>query len=59
MIITLMVFVAIFSLGVSAYFNSKELSLAERRCHEIGGSPKIESSFMNLSYSFSCETGNN
>ncbi|WP_067729829.1 hypothetical protein [Oceanobacillus damuensis] len=47
-----------FLISTQSYFNNKEISLASDRCYEIGGMPKVESDFLNLNYSFSCQENN-
>lgn len=44
-----------FLVSAKSYFNNKEISLANDRCYEIGGMPKVESDFLTLNYSFSCQ----
>lgn len=48
-------FVVVFLIGMQSYFHNKEIRFASERCHEVGGTPAIESDFLALSYSFSCE----
>lgn len=45
----------VFLVGVSVYFNTKEINNASERCYEIGGMPTVETSFLTINYSFSCE----
>jgi len=45
---------ALFLTGAQSYFNHKEINYASEKCYEVGGSPVVETSFLALSYSFSC-----
>lgn len=47
-----------FLVSTKSYFNNKEIGLANDKCYEIGGMPKVESDFLTLNYSFSCEENN-
>ncbi|WP_216827512.1 hypothetical protein [Alkalihalobacterium elongatum] len=51
----LSVVVIVFLIGSQSYFHTKEISQLTTRCLEIDGGATIETSFLNLSYSFSCE----
>lgn len=54
--ISVLSFVAVaFLISTQSYFNNKEISLASERCYDIGGMPKLESDFLHLNYSFSCQ----
>ncbi|CEG25616.1 hypothetical protein [Bacillus sp. B-jedd] len=45
----------LFLTGSQSYFHYKEINFATDKCYEVGGSPVVETSFLALSYSFSCE----
>lgn len=55
---TLSFLTVVFLIGTQSYFNNKEINFASDRCYEIGGTPKVESEFLALDYSFSCQTYN-
>lgn len=45
-----------FLIGTKSYFNSKEIKLAGESCLENEGIVVVEKTFLNLDYSFSCES---
>ena len=49
------VLLSLFMVGTQAYFNSKEIRFASEGCLEQGGTIIVETTFMNLDYSFTCE----
>ena len=53
---TLIFVMTVFLVMTQSYFNSKEISLANNGCLEAGGMPELQSSFLDLSYSFSCQS---
>ncbi|REB07357.1 hypothetical protein DVB69_11020 [Sporosarcina sp. BI001-red] len=55
---TLIFVMTVFLISTQSYFNNKEIGLANDGCPEIGGIPDLQSSFLNLTYSFSCDTSN-
>ncbi|WP_342513776.1 hypothetical protein MKY34_03015 [Sporosarcina sp. FSL K6-1522] len=44
-----------FLVGAQSYFNNKEIGFASTECLEQGGSITVETSFLALEYSFSCD----
>lgn len=52
---TLSFLTIVFLIGIQSYFNKKEINLASDKCYGVGGMPKIESEFLALDYSFSCQ----
>ncbi|RHW41532.1 hypothetical protein D1B31_07360 [Neobacillus notoginsengisoli] len=54
-LIAVAAFVIVFLTGSQSYFNYKEINFATDKCLEIGGSPVVQSSFLALNFSFSCE----
>ena len=48
--------VIVFLIGTQSYFNSKEVRLASEICLENEGAVIVEKTFLNLDYSFSCES---
>lgn len=53
---TLIFVMTVFLIGTQSYFNNKEISFANDGCLEAGGMPELQSSFLNLSYSFICQS---
>ena len=49
------VLAAVILIGSLSYFNYREINLASDLCYEVGGSPKVESTFLAFHYSFSCQ----
>lgn len=56
---SLTIVMGIFLLGMQSYFNNKEIENASDQCYEIGGTPKVESDFLAMNYSFECHTDEN
>lgn len=44
-----------FLIATQSYFHTKEIKMASEGCYDIDGDVVLETSFLNLSYSFSCE----
>jgi len=42
-------------IGSKSYFNHQEIKLASSGCEVQGGNPVVETTFLTLGYSFSCE----
>ena len=45
----------VFAIGTQSFFSNKEINLASDKCYEAGGTPTVESSFLAVNYSFSCQ----
>lgn len=54
-LVGLAILIALTLFASQSYFNSKEITAANEKCHEVNGSPVVHTSKFNLSYSFECE----
>ncbi|NGP46712.1 hypothetical protein G4V62_17820 [Bacillaceae bacterium SIJ1] len=44
-----------FVIGTQSYVQHKEVALAKSHCHDIGGTPHVDTDFLSLKYCFDSE----
>lgn len=55
LIMVVAVFVVLILIGAKSYFNTELLKSLNEGCHDQNGTVEMQTTFLNLDYSFSCE----